>query len=254
MPELRRIFDDNPAPIELPPDQQRRYLFNAYQEFMERATGVMPIVMVLEDLHWGDEPTLLLLQHLAQQVSMMSFLIVGTYRDVELDVTRPFAKILEGLLRERLASRIPLRRLPESEVETLLTALARQPAPTELARIVYRETEGNPFFVEEVFQHLSEEGRLFDQAGRWRADLRIDDLQVPEGARLVIGRRLERVGDETQRALTVAAVIGRTFDLRVQPQTSMGTGCSTRWRRPRRRSSSARPPVAVSSATSSRTS
>ena len=215
MPELRRIFDDIPAPIELPPDQQRRYLFNAYQEFMERATRVMPIVMVLEDLHWGDDPTLLLLQHLAQQVSMMSFLIIGTYRDVELDVTRPFARILEGLFRERLASRIPLRRLPESEVESLLTALAGQPAPTELARIVYRETEGNPFFVEEVFQHLSEEGRLFDREGHWRADLRIDDLQVPEGVRLVIGRRLERVGDETRRVLTVAAVIGRTFDLRV---------------------------------------
>ena len=215
MPELRRIFDDIPAPIELPPDQQRRYLFNAYQEFMERATRVMPIVMVLEDLHWGDDPTLLLLQHLAQQVSMMSFLIIGTYRDVELDVTRPFAKILEGLFRERLAGRIPLRRLPESEVESLLTALAGQPAPTELARIVYRETEGNPFFVEEVFQHLSEEGRLFDREGHWRADLRIDDLQVPEGVRLVIGRRLERVGDETQRALTVGAIIGRNFDLRV---------------------------------------
>ena len=215
MPELRRIFDDIPPPIELPPDQQRRYLFNAYQEFLERATRVMPIVMVLEDLHWGDEPTLLLLLHLAQQVATMPFLIIGTYRDVELDVTRPFAKILEGLLRERQATRIPLRRLPESEVATLLTALSGQPAPTELARIVFRDTEGNPFFVEEVFQHLSEEGRLFDQAGLWRTDLRIDELQVPEGVRLVIGRRLERVGDETRRALTVGAVIGRNFDLRV---------------------------------------
>ncbi len=215
MPELRRLFDDVPPPMELPPEQQRRYLFNAFGEFIDRATRVTPIVAVLEDLHWGDEPTLLLMQHLAQQVATLPFLIVGTYRDVELDVTRPFARVLEGLLRERRAIRIPLRRLGQDEVGTLLTGLSGQPPPTELARIVYRETEGNPFFVEEVFQHLSEEGRLFDDAGRWRADLRVDDLQVPEGVRLVIGRRLERISDEARGALTVAAVIGRNFDLRV---------------------------------------
>ena len=156
-----------------------------------------------------------MLQHLAQQIDAIPFLIVGTYRDVELDVTKPFAKVLEALLRERQATRLPLRRLPEAEVGTLLEALGGQPPPTGLARTIYRETEGNPFFVEEVFQHLSEEGRLFDDAGQWRTDLRMEDLQVPEGVRLVIGRRLERVSDETRRALTVAAVIGRHFDLRV---------------------------------------
>ena len=109
----------------------------------------------------------------------------------------------------------PLRRLPQDEVGTLLQALAGQPPPDDLAVAIYRETEGNPFFVEEVFQHLSEEGQLFNERGRWRTDLRLEDLQVPEGVRLVIGRRLERVSDETQKALTVAAVIGRIFDLRV---------------------------------------
>jgi len=215
MPELRRIFPDLPPPTELPPDQQRRFVFNAYGEFAERASRVMPTVAVYEDLHWADEPTVQLLRHLAQQVGTQPALLVGTYRDVELDVNRPFARELESLLRERLATRISLRRLPEGDVETMLESLGGPDVPAGLAGAVFRETEGNPFFVEEVFQHLSEEGRLFDGAGRWKTDLRIEDLRVPEGVRLVIGRRLERVSEETRKALTTGAVIGRHFDLRL---------------------------------------
>ena len=215
MPELRRLFPDLPPPTELPPDQQRRFLFNAYGEFVERASRVMPILTIYEDLHWADEPTVQLFRHQAQRVGSEPSLMVGTYRDVELDVTRPFAKVLELLLRERQATRIALRRLPEADVETMLEGLGGPSVPAGLAQVVFRETEGNPFFVEEVFQHLSEEGRLFDDAGRWKADLRIDQLRVPEGVRLVIGRRLERVSDDARKALTTGAVIGRHFDLRL---------------------------------------
>ena len=215
MPELRRIFPDLPPPTELPPDQQRRFLFNAYSEFAERANMVTPVVTVYEDLHWADEPTVQLVRHLAVQVGTLPSLMIGTYRDVELDVSRPFARELESLLRERLATRIALRRLPETDVETMLEALGGASVPAGLAQVVFRETEGNPFFVEEVFQHLSEEGRLFDDGGAWKSDLQIDELRVPEGVRLVIGRRLERVSDDALRALTTGAVIGRHFDLRL---------------------------------------
>ena len=80
---------------------------------------------------------------------------------------------------------------------------------------MFRETEGNPFFVEEVYQHLSEEGKLFDASGAWKADLRVDTIEVPEGVRLVIGRRLDRLGAHARTVLTAAAVIGRTFPLDV---------------------------------------
>jgi tetratricopeptide (TPR) repeat protein len=215
MPELRRLFPDIPPPLELPPEQQRRFLFNAYQEFVERATRVSPIVAVLEDLHWADDSTLHLLHHLAPQLSGIGLLVVGTYRDVELDVARPFAAVLESLLRERRAARLPLKRLPESDVAAMLDGLGGEPAPDAVVAAVYQETEGNPFFVEEVFQHLSEQGQVFDTEGHWRPDLRLDELQVPEGVRLVIGRRLERLTDDARRALATGAVIGRSFDLAV---------------------------------------
>ncbi len=215
MPELRALYPDIPPAIQLPPEQQRRFLFNAIRSFVGRSAHLTPVVAVFEDLHWADEPTLLLLQHLAQILATTPMLLIGTYRDVELDVTRPFAKTLETLLRQKLATRMSLRRLPVGGVENMLAAMSGQTPPPSLARVVFEETEGNPFFVEEVFRHLSEEGRLFDETGKWRPGLRVDNLQVPEGVRLVLGRRLERLGEEARRILTTAALIGRSFSLRL---------------------------------------
>jgi len=211
MPELRRLFPDIAAPMELPPEQERRYLFNSVLEFIERAGRVQPLFLVWEDLHWADDSTLLLLQHIAQRLIEMPVLIVGTYRDVELDVARPLARALQELTRQRLAHRLGLKRLPEDGVQAMLRALSGQEPPPPLVQAVYSETEGNPFFVEEVFHHLAAEGKLFDAQGRWRPDLSISELEVPEGVRLVIGRRLERVSEECRHVLTTAAVIGRAF-------------------------------------------
>jgi tetratricopeptide (TPR) repeat protein len=100
-------------------------------------------------------------------------------------------------------------------VRELLAKMSGSAPPPNLAKAVFLETEGNPFFVEEVYQHLSEEGKLFDASGGWKSDLRVDTIEVPEGVRLVIGRRLDRLGESARKALTAAAVIGRTFPLDV---------------------------------------
>jgi tetratricopeptide (TPR) repeat protein/predicted Ser/Thr protein kinase len=213
VPSLRRTYSDIPPLPDVPADQQRRLIFGAFLEYIQRATQKSPGVILLDDLHWADEPTLQLLQHLVPHLGSMRLLVVGTYRDVELDVTRPFAKTLESLLRQRLATRIALRRLNESGVHELLAKMSGSAPPSGLTKAVFRETEGNPFFVEEVYQHLSEEGKLFDASGAWKADLRVDTIEVPEGVRLVIGRRLDRLGEQARKVLTAAAVIGRTFPL-----------------------------------------
>ncbi|MGQ0736577.1 MAG: ATP-binding protein [Acidobacteriota bacterium] len=215
VPSLRRSYSDIPPLPEVPADQQRRLIFGAFLEYVQRATQKSPGVFLLDDLHWADEPTLQLLQHLAPHLASMRLLIVGTYRDVELDVKRPFAKTLEPLVRQRLATRIALRRLQESSVHELLAKMSGSAPPSGLSKAVFLETEGNPFFVEEVYQHLSEEGKLFDASGAWKADLRVDTIEVPEGVRLVIGRRLDRLGEQARKVLTAAAVVGRTFPLDV---------------------------------------
>ena len=190
--------------------------------FMERVARLTPVVTFYEDMHWADEPTLLLLENFAKAVGELPILIVMTYRDVDLEVGRPFARTLESLLKQKLATRILLRRLPVEGVERMLAALSAQTPPKSLARVVFEETEGNPFFVEEVFRHLVEEGKLFDNKGAFLPGLKVDQLQVPEGVRLVLGRRLQRLSDDARRILTTAAVLGRSFPLHLLEDLEKG--------------------------------
>jgi class 3 adenylate cyclase/tetratricopeptide (TPR) repeat protein len=211
MPELRQRYDDIPDPVELPPEQERRYLLHGVVEFVERAARGQPLLLQFEDLQLADESTLLLLRHLGQRVDEIPVLVIGTYRHTELDPGRPFADVLPDLLRERRAEEILLTRLDEAGVTSLLEGRAGQRPPPELVELVYSETEGNPYFVEEVFRHLNESGKLFDETGHFRSGIEIADTEVPRGVGLVIGHRLDRVSDTCRRALTAAAILGRNF-------------------------------------------
>jgi predicted ATPase len=141
MPELRRLFPDIPAPLELPPEQERRYLFNGMREFLERAGRAQPLLLVLDDLHWADDSTLLLLQHVAQQLREVPVLILGTYRDVELDVGRPLARALERLLRQRRRHSAPrgLRNRPRCRYKHCSRArCALLPCPSQDRTLSHR--------------------------------------------------------------------------------------------------------------------
>ena len=210
-PALRRLYDDLPPPLDLPPEAERAYLFDCFCRFVENLCRRKPVLMVLEDLHWADEPTTLLLQSLAPQLDSMPVLVLGTYRDAELEDARPLSTALRELVRARLVERVSLSRLDAAVVAEMLEALSGQAPVGELVAAIHAATEGNPFFVEEVYQHLAEEDRLFDHRGRWREDLSLDRLDVPEGVRLVVGRRLERLNEEGRAVLTVAGVVGRRF-------------------------------------------
>jgi predicted ATPase len=169
---LRRAFPDIPPPVELPPELGRRYVWNSFSEFIGRAAGDEPLMLVLEDLHWADESTLLLTDYLTPLLSDIPVLVLGTYRDVEVDLHHPLARVIGQLSRRRLMERVSLGRLSYDGVRAMLRALAGQPAPEQLTRVIDRETEGNPFFVEEVYLHLVESGVLLDEHGRLRTDLR----------------------------------------------------------------------------------
>ena len=181
----------------------------------------------LDDLHWADKPSLLLLQHLARRFKGSRLLVVGTYRDVELDRRHPLSAVLAELRRERLYQRMLLRGLSESEVKGLIEAISQQKmaegSDAALVDAILRETEGNPFFIEEVLRHLVESGASYRRAGRWVTDAKsIADLGIPEGMRDVIGRRLSRLSETCNRALAAAAVLGREFDFELlAPMTGL---------------------------------
>ena len=209
-PALRRVFPDIPQPVELPPELARRYLWNSFQQFVARGAQTQPLLLVLEDLHWADESTLLLTAYLAPLLPEMPVLIVGTYRD-EIDTSHPLSRVISQLARRRLIDRIRLRRLSFGGVRAMVQSLAGQPPPEELVRVIDSETEGNPFFVEELYLHLAESGVLLDEHGRLRPDLKVDEASVPESIRLVVGERLSRLSRLTRQALVAAAVSGRVF-------------------------------------------
>jgi class 3 adenylate cyclase/tetratricopeptide (TPR) repeat protein len=211
-PALRRFFPDIAQPVELPPELARRYLWNSFHEFVARGAQTQPLLLVLEDLHWADESTLLLTEYLAPLLREMPVQIIGTYRDDEIEISHPLSRVISQLGRRRLTDRISLRRLSSGGVRAMVEALAGQPPPEQLVRVIDSETEGNPFFVEELYLHLAESGVLLDERGRVRPNLKVDEVSVPESIRHVIGERLSRLSRPTCEALVAAAVSGRVFD------------------------------------------
>ncbi|KPK59812.1 MAG: hypothetical protein AMJ59_09275 [Gammaproteobacteria bacterium SG8_31] len=215
LPDLRRRFPAIPAPMELPPEQQQRYLFNAMLEFTTRLTRCGPVIMLLDDLHWADESSTLLLEHLMPHLPRLPLLMVVTYRDVAADMDEPFRRALSKLGRLPFVTRIPLRDLSRADVTELLTSLGGTAPPAEIVEVIFDETEGNAFFVQSVYQHLAEEGRLFDDNGHWLTDIDADTLAVPDSVRLVIDRRLERMSETTRACLNLSAIMGLRFDPKI---------------------------------------
>jgi eukaryotic-like serine/threonine-protein kinase len=215
VPKVHRFVDGMPPSAPREPDQQRRALFSAIADILRRLATRQPLVLLLDDLHWGDEATIALLQHIVPQLTELPVLCLGTYRDVTTDMGPPFERELAIFVRQERTLLLPIRSLTRDAVGELLAACARREPPPDFVDTVFHQTAGNPFFVRELYQHLAEDGHLLNDDGSWKRGLTIDALDVPEGVRLVIGRRLSRLSEPTQRMLTTAALMGRYFELRL---------------------------------------
>ena len=209
LPELTERVSDLPEPLSGDPDGARYRLFEAISSLLCRAAQSRPVVMVLDDLHWADTPTLLLLRYLMRYAGDASLLVLGTYRH-DLDAGRPFAAALAGFGREHDVQRRELARLDLNAVAQLVDARAGGRSH-RLTRAVYDRTEGNPFFVVEMLRHLSETGLDVVPSGT---------PIVPQGVNDVISRRLARLSLGCGRVLSIAAVAGQTFELAVLERVS----------------------------------
>src|SRR6516165_9298383 len=224
VPELRELLPGVRPAAALEPEQERFRLLDSVTSFLMNASRSSPLLIVLEDLHWADKPSLLLLQHAARRVSDNRVLLLGTYRDVDLDRRHPLLEMLSSLRAERLYERILLRGFETAEVVALLEGAAQHrmdPLGVQLAEVLRRETEGNPFFIEEIVRHLIETGAIYPREGRWVYDVEnVEDLGIPEGIREVIGRRLSRLSERCNKVLGEAAVLGREFEFVVRSAMS----------------------------------
>ena len=198
------------APPELEPEQARFRLFDSITAFLKNAGRRQPLVLVLDDLHWADHPSLLLLEFVARELSNARLLIIGTYRDVELSRQHPLSRSLGELTRERLFQRVLLRGLDQEDVGRFIGLASGITPPTGMVEAVHRQTEGNPLFVTEVVRLLVQEGELTQEKAGQRDSW---SVRIPEGVREVIGRRLDRLSERCNETLTVASVVGREFTL-----------------------------------------
>lgn len=215
VPELRARFPDIPEPAPADPETERYRLFEAVSSAFTIAARKRPVFLLLDDLHWADKASLLLLKHIARTPQAAAVMVVGTFRDVETARSHPLAQVLADLSRERLVERIDLKGLSPEEVNGLVTAWAGQETPPGLSEVIWRETEGHPFFCKELLRHLLETGALSQTGGGLRTKLKIEKLGIPEGVRDLVDRRLARLGEDTFQALSVSAVVGREFSVDV---------------------------------------
>ena len=204
IPEVAEKLDVEPAKGS-DTEEARFRLFDSVTSLLLAAARDRPLVVVLDDLHWADEPSLLLLRFAARELGSSGLLILGTYRDVELGRHHPLARVLGEISGLEGSARIPLKGLSVAAVERYIEMTAGAPAPLGLPQTVQRQTDGNPFFVGEVVRLLASEGKLTSGAS-------VSELQIPQGVREVVGRRLDRLSEQSNQALRVAAVIGREFE------------------------------------------
>src|SRR5213594_3793994 len=204
VPELGGL--DSPAPSAPPQSEHARfYLFDAVATFLGSRPDRTPLVLVFDDLQWADTPSLLLLQFLVHELRDTAMLVVATYREIEARQNPHVADILGALARD--GRHLALRGFGEEEVALFIEGKTGRSASAALVRAVHRETEGNPFFVDEIV-HLLVGGA----PERWDATI-AQRLPVPQGVREAIRRRLAPLPAPCKDALTLASVVGREFGL-----------------------------------------
>ncbi len=199
-----------------PGDLDQYVLFAAVTSLLMTLARERPVMIVLDDLHWADRGTLLLLRHVAAETLVARLLIIGTYRETDIGIDHPLTATLAALHRETGIERVGLVGLTDLEVLSLLEVTAGHEMDADgvgLAHALRNETAGNPFFVGEMLRHLAETGQIVQGTdGRWVTTVGLDDVGLPESVRAVVGARVRRLGDEAIRVLGAAAVVGREFD------------------------------------------
>ncbi len=223
VPAVHDRIPDLPAPPPLEPEAARFRLFDSLAGFLRTAAARRPLLLVLDDLHWADVASLALLRFVSRELAGVegsSPLVVGSYRHTEVDQGHPLLAAVADLTRGQHRWLL-LGGLGQREVAGFMALVAGAEPSAELAAEVYRQTDGNPFFVTEVVRLLASQGG-WDQLDPAAGASTVLGNGLPEGVRAVVAERLSRLSGDCRRMLEVASVVGRDFELRVlQPASGL---------------------------------
>jgi DNA-binding CsgD family transcriptional regulator/tetratricopeptide (TPR) repeat protein len=218
IPDLAARAGPLPEPVTADQDTERHRLHQAVAELLVNASRRRPLLVILEDVHWADNPTLHLLRHLSRAAADARMLLVATFRDLEADVPAELSSALVDLRRTEGVVPIRLAGLTSGEIAELVGQAAGGDLGDELPRLagsIHELTEGNAFLVIELWRALVETGALVAAGGRAHLTRPPQELATPDTVREVVTQRVARLGEETTAVLELAAVIGPEFDLAV---------------------------------------
>ncbi len=211
-PEIDARIGPLPPSPALSSQEERLRLFDHVTRFLQGLAADRGLLLFLDDLHWADHGTLALLHYILRNLRGDRLLVLGAYREIELDRAHPLSAALVDWNRERLATRIPLGRFSLDETNRMLAALFGQDeVASDFAKAMHHETEGNPFFLEEVVKSLIEQGQIDHHDGEWHR-LEVGELTIPQSVKAAIGRRLDRLSPECVEVLHTAAALGKKFE------------------------------------------
>ena len=210
-PEIASKLGTLPAEAPLAAGEERLRLFDQVARWLRTLAQRRGVLLLLDDLHWADHGTLALLHYLLRQTTDQRLLVLGCYRETELARTHPLAAALVDWNRDRLATRVPLGRLDRDSTGQLLAYLfGQQSASTDFVDAIHRETDGNPFFIEEVIKSLIEQGQIYRGDGAWQRHA-VHELAIPQSIKAAVSRRLDRLDEACTEVLHCAAALGKVF-------------------------------------------
>jgi len=211
VPEVKQKLGTFPQSLPISPEHERDRLFEAVSQFITNISKEAPLLVVLDDLQWTDQSSLLLLHYLARGVYREQLLLLGAYRDTDIDERHPLFPVLTELNRERLLQSAQLKRMSFDEVSEMIKRMLEQDdVPREFCELVYEKTRGNPFFVEEVIKSLKEEEVIYREENKYKIK-EVSKIEFPKTVKGVVKARISRLDEECQNVLTLASFVGNDF-------------------------------------------
>jgi len=193
----------------------RERMLREMGDALEALTADVPLVLILEDLHWSDYSTLDLISYLATRRQRAHLMLLGTFRNVELIVSgHPLKAVKQELLAKQLCKELPLEYLTEAAVyDYLAVTFPGNRFPAGLAGLIHQRTDGNPLFMVNAANYLLESGLIVQRDNRWVLDVDLANVElgVPDNIKQMIERQVDHLEAETQRTLEAASVAGVEF-------------------------------------------
>jgi diguanylate cyclase (GGDEF)-like protein len=227
--EMQRLLPElDPARLEISEaprasSDEEFQLFDAITQYLIQLSQNDPVVLMFDDLHWLDDATTKFMIYMIRSVKTHRILVVGSFMSgdpTDTGMGKLALKVwLKGFREITDVSIIELFRLNRARTRECVHALLGQAFPLDFTDLIHRESEGNPFFIEEILKSLIEQNILQWSDKGWKTQ-KIKQLTAPESIREMIFSQLDRLEDEDRKILTMAAVIGRLFDFDTLQQVS----------------------------------